>query len=332
MAISVGRRQLLSALGGTAIASWPFLARAQQPARPVIGFLGSLSSSYIESRMPLFRQGLKEAGYIEGENVAIEVRLAEGHYDRLPSLAVDLVNRKVAVIVAVGGTDPAKAAKAATATIPIVFVSAGDPLKAGIIASLNRPGGNITGISLLGSALKTKRLGLLLEIVPGSASIAVLVNPAFPDADAELRDLQQAASAINRQVNILRASTESDIDAAFVSVAQHGAGGLIVAADPFFASRRDQLVTLAARSKLPAMYFQREFAEVGGLVSYAPDYGDGYRQGGVYVGKVLKGADPGDLPVVQPTKFELVINLKTAKVLGLTILSGVLSIADQVIE
>jgi len=328
--MSMKRRKFITLLG--AAAAWPLAARAQQPAMPVIGILSSLSLSYIASRMPPFRLGLKETGYIEGQNIAIEYRSTEGKVDRLPSSAADLVDRKVALIFAAGGTDPAKAAKAATATIPIVFISAADPVKAGIVTSLNQPGGNVTGVSILGSAVEAKRLGLLHEIVSGAASIGVLVNPTYPDADLELREVQEAASAINRQINIVRASTEAEIDMAFATLAQQGAGALLVAADVLFASRRDQLVALAARAMLPAIYFQREFAEVGGFVSYAPDYADGYRQAGIYVGKVLKGAKPGDLPVMQSTKFELVINLKTAKALGLAIPSAVLSIADDVIE
>ena len=331
MAIGIGRRHFISAIGSTA-AWWPLAARAQQPAMPVIGILSSLSSSNITSRLPPFRQGLKESGYTEGQNVAIEYHVAEGQYDRLPALAADLVDRKVALIFAAGGADPAKAAKAATTTIPIVFVSAGDPFKAGIVTSLGRPAGNITGVSLLVSALEAKRLGLLHEIVPGAASIGVLVNPKVADADLELHELQEAASAINRQINIVRASTETEIDTAFATLAQQASGALIVAADPFFTSRRDRVVALAARYKLPAIYFQREFADNGGLSSYAPDFADGYRQAGVYVGKILKGTKPADLPVMQPTKFELVINLKTAKTLGLTIPAGVLSIADDVID
>jgi putative tryptophan/tyrosine transport system substrate-binding protein len=331
MASGVGRRQFISALGGTAVA-WPLSALAQRPAMPVIGILSSLSSRNINSRMPPFRQGLKESGYTEGQNVAMEYRVAEGQYDRLPALAADLVDRKVALIVAAGGADPAKAAKAATTTIPIVFVSAGDPFKAGIVRSLGRPAGNITGVSLLVSALEAKRLGLLHQIVPGTASIGVLLNPRVADADLELRELQEAASAINRQINIVRASTETEIDTAFATLAQQGSGALLVTADPFFTSRRDQVLALAARYKLPTIYFQREFPDNGGLSSYAPDFADGYRQAGVYVGKILKGTKPADLPVMQPTKFELVINLKTAKALGLTIPPGVLSIADDVID
>jgi len=321
------RRDFIRGIAGSA-AAWPRAARAQQPAIPVVGFLSSLSLSFA----PAFRQGLKETEYIEGQNLAIEYRSADGQYDRLPRLAADLVDRKVAVILAAGGTDPAKAAKAATATIPIVFVSAADPVNAGIVASLNRPGGNVTGVSLLGSELEAKRLGLLHEIVPGTAAIGVLVNPKYPDADLELRELQEAASAIGRQINVVRASADSEIDTAFATVAQQGAAALLVAQDPFFGGRRIQLVTLAARYKLPAIYYQREFAEIGGLMSYGTDFARQYRQAGIYVGKILKGTKPADLPVLQPTKFELVINLKTARALGFTIPPGVFSIADDVIE
>jgi putative ABC transport system substrate-binding protein len=231
---------------------------------PVIGFLSSLSSSYVTPRLPPFRQGLNESGYIEGQNVVIEYRLAEGQYDRLPSFAAELVDRKVAVIFATGGSDPAKAAKAATATIPIVFLSGADPVKAGVVTSFNRPGGNLTGVSLLGSALEAKRLGLLHQIVPGAASIGVLVNPEFPDTNLELRELQDAANVINQQLNIVRATTESEIDTASAAVAQQGAGALLVAQDALFGSRRERLVALAARYRLPTIYFQREFTDIGG--------------------------------------------------------------------
>jgi putative ABC transport system substrate-binding protein len=325
------RREFMTFLGGAA--SWPVAARAQQPTLPVIGFLSSLSADNMSFRMPAFRQGLNESGYIEGQNVVIEYRSAEGQYDRLPGLAADLVGRNVAVIFASGSSDPAKAAKAATATIPIVFLSAADPIKAGIVTSLSRVGGNVTGVSMLGSALEGKRLGLLNEIVPGPAPIGVLVNPKYPDADLELRELREAASALHRQINILDASTEAEIDTAFATVAQRGVGALLVAQDPFFGSnRRNQIVTLAARYKLPTISDQRQFTENGGLASYGTDFAEQYRQAGNYVGKILKGAKPADLPVVQPTKFELVINLNTARTLGLIIPSSVLAIADEVIE
>jgi putative ABC transport system substrate-binding protein len=331
MAIDIGRRQFITGLGGT-VAAWPLAAHAQQTAMPVIGILSVLSSGYIAGRMVSIRQGLSESGYTEGQNFATEYRLAEGQPDRLPSLAADLVDRKVAVIFAAGGTDPAKAAKAATATIPIVFISAADPVKAGIVRSLNQPDGNVTGISVLGSAVEAKRMGLLNEIVPGAAPIGVLLNPTYPDADVELKEAQDSARAINRQLIIVRATTEAEIDTAFAIFTQQGAGALLVTADVLFASRRDRLVALAARSKLPAIYPQREFTEIGGLVSYAPDYAAGYRQAGNYIGKVLKGAKPAELPVMQSTKFELVINLKTAKALGIAMPPTLLATTDDVIE
>jgi putative ABC transport system substrate-binding protein len=244
-------------------------------------------------------------------------------------LAADLVNRKVAVILAAGGSDPAKAA---TATIPIIFVSAGDPVKAGIVTSFNRPGGNITGVSLLGAAFEAKRLVLLNEITPGTASIGVLVNPNYPDADLRLRELQEAAGVIKRQINIVRASTEAEIDAAFAAAAQQGAVALLVTQDPFLNSRREQVVALAARHKLPAIFSVREITEIGGLVRYGTHFADGFRQAGIYAGKILKGASPADLPVMQPTKFEFVINLKTAKTLGLTVPASLILLADEVIE
>ncbi len=317
---------------GSASLAWPLAARAQQPDMPVIGILSSLSSSYIAGRMVSIRQGLSESGYTEGRNFATEYHLAEGKPDRLPSLAAGLADRKVAVIFAAGGTDPAKAAKAATATIPIVFVSAADPVKAGIVTSLNQPNGNVTGVSVLGSAVEAKRMGLLNEIIPGAAPIGVLLNPTYPDADVELKEAQDAARAINRQLIIVRASTDAEIDTAFAAFAQQGTAALLVTADVLFASRRDQLVALAARYKLPAIYSQREFADTGGLISYAPDYAAGYRQAGAYIGKVLKGIKPAEMPVMQSTKFELVVNLKTAKALGIAMRPTLLATADDVIE
>jgi putative ABC transport system substrate-binding protein len=325
------RRDFLSVLGGAASA-WPLAAYAQQAAMPMVGFVTGLSSNYITGRKPAFRQGLRQVGYVQGQNVVVEYHSVEGQSDRLAGFVTDLIERKVAVIVAVGGTDPAKAAKAASTTIPIVFISAADPLGAGIVARLNRPEGNVTGVSILSTSVEAKRLGLLHDIVPGTSPIGVLVNPAFSDADLELRQLKEAAGFIKRRIQVVHASAESELDDAFASLARQNAGGLLIASDPFFASHRDQLVALAARYKLPTMYHQREFAEAGGLVSYAPDFADGYRQGGVYVGKILKGAKTADLPVIQSTKFELVINVKTARMLGLTIPDGVVSIADDVIE
>jgi putative ABC transport system substrate-binding protein len=323
------RRDFLSLAGGAA-AGWPFAASAQTI--PVIGFLHSLSAHYIAGFAPAIRDGLKESGYIEHQNVAIEYRTAEGQYDRLPGLLADLIARNVSVIFAAGGSEPAKLAKAATSTIPIVFISGADPIRAGIVTSLNRPGGNVTGVTLLGSALEAKRLELLHQIVPGDALLTALVNPKFPDADLQIKELQTAAGVIRRQVEILPASTDADIDAAFATLVQKAAGGLLVVQDPFFNSRRERLVVLAAQHKVPAIFNQREYAEIGGLVSYGTHFADSYRQAAVYVGKILKGASPNDLPVLQPTKFEFVINSKTAKVLGLEIPPKLLFTADEVIE
>jgi putative ABC transport system substrate-binding protein len=299
---------------------------------PVVGFLHSGSPSYFGTSAGPFRDGLREAGYVEGQNVAIEYRWAEGHYDRLPGLAADLVGRQVAVILAGGGSDPAKAAKAATTRIPIVFNTAADPVQTGLVASLSRPAGNITGISLLGSELDAKKLGLLRELVPRAPMFGALINPNYAAARAQSAEFQNAASHLDLPSLVLSASTESDIDTAFVAMVQQHVGALVVGTDPFFSARRDQLVELAARHSMPVMYFQREFVAAGGLISYGPSYGDGYRQAGIYVGRILKGEKPSDLPVMQPTRFELVINLKTARVLGLAIPPTLLALADEVIE
>ena len=314
-----------------AMAASPMAARAQQPV-PLVGFVHSLSANYIENFAPSFRQGLSEAGYVDGQSVSVAYRAADGQYDRLPGMVADLINQKVAVIVAAGGTEPAKIAKAATATIPIVFVSAADPVKAGLIASLNRPGANVTGVSLIGSTLEAKRLETLNQLVPGTAPIGVLINPTYPDADLQRREAETAASAMKRDIIVATASTDNEIDAAIDGLAHAGAGALLVAQDVFFNSRRLQLTTLAAKHKLPAIYNQREYVEIGGLASYGTSFKDGYRQAGVLAGKILAGANPAEQPVTQPTKFDFVINLKTAQALGLTIPPLVLARADEVIE
>jgi putative tryptophan/tyrosine transport system substrate-binding protein len=325
------RREFIKLLGGAA-AAWPLAAHAQQSVMPVVGFLTTRSSDESAYLTAAFRRGLAENGYVEGQNVAIEYRWAEGQYDRLPTLAAELVGRSVALLVAVGGDPAALAAKAATSTIPIVFIIGNDPVKLGLVASYNRPGGNVTGINILTNTLEAKRLGLLHELVPQATTIAYLLNPNFSPAAGELDEMQEAARASGLQLYVLRASTDREIDAAFESVAQHHIPALAVAADPFFGIHRNKLATLTARHALPSMYQFRENVVAGGLMSYGIDLSDVFRQTGVYASRILKGAKPGDLPVLQPTKFELVINLKTAKALGLTIPSGVLSIADEVIE
>jgi putative tryptophan/tyrosine transport system substrate-binding protein len=325
------RREFVIALGGAA-ASVPFAARAQRTAMPVVGFLHGASPSYLRQFIDALRKGLDESGYVEGQNLAIEYRWAEGHYDRLAALAADLVERQVAVILAMGGTDPARAAKAATSTIPIVFVSAADPVKTGLVASLNRPGGNVTGVSLIAAALDEKKLGLLHELVPNASVVAGLINPNYPGAKTQADEVQETASRLGVKAIALIATTDDEIDAAFASATQQGAGAMIVSSDPFFNSRGGRFVQQAARHSLPVIYPQREFVHGGGLISYGPDFSDGYRNGGVYVGKILKGAKPAELPVMQPTKFDLVINLKTAKALGLIVPPTLLATADEVIE
>jgi len=325
------RRELIVLLGG-ASATWPFVARAQQSAVPVIGYLHSASSDTFASLTADFLSGLEDAGFIEGRTVTIEYRWAEGRYDRLPALAAELVNSRVDVIFATGSTAPALAAKAATTTIPIVFVAGGDPIRVGLVPSLSRPGGNVTGITFIASLLVPKRLEILYQLIPSATAIAALVNPNYPDADLQMRELQDAGAAIKQGIQVVRAGTESDIGAAFATLAQQHADALLVANDPFFASQRDQLVELAARHAIPVIYSGREFVAAGGLISYGASLADAYRQGGIYTGRVLKGAKPADLPVLQPTKFELVINLKTAKALGLTVPQSVLVGADEVIE
>ncbi|HEY8873772.1 MAG TPA: ABC transporter substrate-binding protein [Stellaceae bacterium] len=324
------RRELIILLGGAA--TLPFAARAQQKAMPVIGFLNSLSPGPYAPFVAAFLQGLSETGYVEGQNLAIEYRWAEGHYDRLPGMAADLAGRKVEVIVTTGGTPAALAAKTATSTIPIVFISADDPVENGLVASLARPGGNLTGISNFITELMAKRFELVFELVPEAKVIALLVNPDNPVTERMIRDVQGAARAKGVQLAILKAASDSEIDAAFRSLVQVHAGALVLGSDPFFVNRRDPLVALASRHAVPAIYAWREFATSGGLVSYGVSGTGVTRQLGVYTGKILKGAKPADLPVQQPTKFELVINLKTAKALGLAVPQALLARADEVIE
>jgi putative ABC transport system substrate-binding protein len=325
------RREFITLLGG-AIASWPAAARAQQSVMPVIGFLHPLLPENVPNPMAGFHQGLKEEGYIEGQNLSIEYRWAQGHYDRLPELAADLVRRRVDLIVATGGDPSAQIAKAATHTIPIVFGSNGDPVKDGLVDSLSRPGGNATGVTIFGVAAVTKRLQLLHDLVPQNVIIAFLMNQNNPHGNIEMGAARTAAASLGRQIVVLDASNESELDAAFASMMQRSIGGVLVASDPFFFSRRDRIVSLAAHYRIPAIYYLREFAEAGGLMSYGNNLVDAYRIIGVYVGRILKGEKPADLPVQGATKFELLINVKAARVLGIDISNSMQLLADEVIE
>jgi putative tryptophan/tyrosine transport system substrate-binding protein len=327
----MNRRAFITLIAGTA-AAWPLAGRAQQPTMPVIGFLNSASPAGYARPLSAFRQGLSETGYVEGHNVAIEYRWAEGQYERLPALAADLVRRQVTVIAAT--TNPAgPVVKAATATIPIVFTMGSDPVQLGVVASLNKPGGNITGVTVLAVELGPKRLELLHEVVSTATTVALLVNPTnLSVAETESRDLQAAASTLGLRLHVLKASTERDLDAVFARLAELRAGGLVIGADPFFISRIELLATLAQRYGVPTVYQYRDFAAAGGLMSYGGSLTDAYRQAGIYVGRILKGEKPADLPVVQSAKVELILNLKTARMLGLTIPLSLLGRADEVIE
>jgi ABC-type uncharacterized transport system substrate-binding protein len=331
MASYLGRRKFLATLLG-GVAAWPLATRAQQPAMPVVGFLHSVSADAMPSHALAFRRGLAETGYVEGQNVAVEYRWAEGQYERLPALAADLVRRRVAVIAAGGTAAPALAAKAATSTIPIVFQTGSDPVKDGLVASLNRPGGNVTGVSRLSFALAPKRLELLHELVPKATAIAFLVNPTNPVAPSQIQEIREPARTLGLQIQVLEANSERQIEIAFETVVQQRFGALLLANDTYLSGRRELFVALAARHAIPVMYAGRDAVAAGGLISYDASGVDQFRQVGSYVGRILKGEKPADLPVLQPTKFELAINIKTAKALGLEVPSMLLARADEVIE
>jgi putative ABC transport system substrate-binding protein len=326
----VRRREFITLLGGTA--AWPLAARAQQPTMPVIGYLSSLSPDRQDSLTftRSFLKGLTETGYVEGRSIIIEYRWARGQYDQLPALVADLIGRQVSVIAAVGGSAPGLAAKAATSTIPIVFQTGSDPIKDGLVSSMNRPGGNVTGITRLGTTVEPKRLELLRELVPRATVIAFLVNPVNPAADHQLQEMREAARSLGLPLNVMKASTERELEAAVATLAQQGASALLIATDPFLGG--DQLIALAAHYEVPVGCFDRSQVAAGGLMSYGASIADTWRQVGIYAGRILKGEKPADLPIVQPTKFDLVINLKTAKALGLIVPDKLLALADEIIE
>ena len=323
------RREFITLIGGAA--AWPLAARAQQTAMPVIQFLAAQPFASIEHLVAAFRTGLNEMGYVEGQNAAIEYRSADGDYAKLPALAAELVGRRVGVIATTGGTPTAWVVKAATATIPIVFTTGGDPVKLGLVASMNRPGANATGVSVMTTTLEAKRLELLREVVPRAGVIAFLVNPGNPDAEAQLQDVQVAARSVGQKIIVFHASTDGDLEAVLAKVDQK-AGALLVANDVFFLSRREKLVKIVTHHAVPVIYAYREYVAAGGLMSYATSLTDTMRQVGLYTGRILKGEKPADLPIMQPTKFELVINLKTAKALGIEVPATLLALADEVIE
>ena len=324
------RREFITLLGGVA-ANWPLTAGAQQPALPVVGFVNAASPGGSYPPLPAFLKGLGETGFVEGRNVVIEYRWAEGHYERLPALIADLVHRQVTVIAA-GSTPAAVAAKSATSTIPIVFQVGIDPVPLGLVASLSQPGSNVTGVTNFTVELGSKLLGLLHELIPGTTAIAALMNPNFAGAEKELGDVEAAARILGLQLIVLRAGTEREIETAFATIAQQGVHALLVGIDPFLTAQRNQIVTLAARHAIPAVYPLRDFAVAGGLMSYGTDFADAYRQGGIYTGRILRGEKPADLPVQRSTKFEFVINFKTAKALGLAVPNSMQLLADEVIE
>jgi len=330
MSVNIGRRELIAALGSAA--TWPLAARAQQAAMPAIGFIRTTTPDDSVKLVEAFRRGLGEVGYVEGRNVVIEYRYAQGQIDRLPALAADLVARRVAVLAATGGTVSARAAKAATTTIPVVFTTGDDPIKTGLVASLSRPGGNLTGVSVFGARLGAKRLALLHELIPAADTVAILLNPKNPDSEDEAKDVQEAARALGIQILVLNAGTENEIDAQFKKLVEQRVGALMLGADTFFTSQRARIATLSTYLRIPTADSVREFPEAGGLASYGASLAGIYRQAGIYVGRILKGDKPADLPVQLPTAFEFVINLKTAKALGLEVPPSLSARADEVIE